>query len=89
MFTYKARKILDQNSGWWVVTYPEFIGRILSFLLFEVYDNLHISAISPDTCRLARDLILEPILGSMANVTEEMRIIGFFEATRFDTLPER
>lgn len=52
---------LRQDSyGWWVVAYSEFIRRILPFLLFEAYDNFRIWAISPDECRLARYLNLEP-----------------------------
>lgn len=89
VFSYKAEELKDPASGWWVVAYTEFVFRVVAFLLFEAYDNCKIWAVSPDLCRLAREVNLEPALGSMGNVNEALRIIGVIENTRFESLPER
>lgn len=44
---------------------------------------------SPYTYRLARDLNLEAVLGTMENVNEAMRILVLVSSTRFDTFPVR
>lgn len=89
VFTYKAEELRDSTSGEWVVAYTEFAVRTLAFLLFEARNNLRLWAVSHDTCRLARELELEPTLGSMGNVTELNRIIRVVEKTRFDMFSER
>lgn len=68
MFTYKEEEFRIENSGWWVVAYSKFVARKLAFSFFEPYENLCVWAVSRDTSRLARDLNLEPIPGSMENV---------------------
>lgn len=87
--TYKAEELPDENSGWWVEAYTEFIARTLTFLLLDAYDHLHTWVVSRDKCRLARELNLEPISWSMNNVTKAMHIVGVVENTRFDTFTER
>lgn len=69
-----------------MVAYTESVSRTMIFLLFDDYDSLRLWAVSPDTCRLAQKLNLEPVRGTMENVTESMHIIEVVANTRFDTL---
>lgn len=86
VFPYKAEELQDENSGWWVVTYTEFIARTIASILFDVYDSLRLRAVSLDKCRLARDLNLKPVLGTMDNVNEAMRTLDVAGNTSFDTI---
>lgn len=67
----------------------EFVVWNLSFLLFDGLENLRIWALSSENCRLAQEPTLEPILGSIENVTAVDRILHVVEETGFDTMPER
>lgn len=86
LFTYKAKEFRDENLAWLVVTCTEFVARKLHLIFFEAQDNLRMWVVSGDNCRLARDLNLEPILGSMENVTEALRILEVVENTRFEKM---
>lgn len=89
VYTYKAEEFMDPNSGWWVVAYTELVLCVISFLLYEAYENVRISAVSPDLIRLTRDLDLETPLGSIQNAAEALWILTVIKSTLFDSLPER
>lgn len=69
--------------------YTKFIRHSLSFILFETYGNICIRALSSDALRVERDVNLEPIIGSMSNVTEAIQINKVGEETRPYTSKER
>lgn len=89
VFTYKAKELMDSESGWWVVAYTEFVLRVAAYLLFDAYDNIRLWAVSPDLLRCVKDLDLEGPLGSAANAKEARLIFSVVEATRFEKDPER
>lgn len=61
----------------------------MAFLFFHDYYSLRLWDVSPDKLRLVRELNFNPVLRTMANVTEEIRILDVVANTRFDTIPIR
>lgn len=77
----------DENSGWWVPVFTEFICKTATFILQEVYDNYRLWALSADSIRCLRELDLSTVLGHQDNVDELHRLLDVIESTNFAELP--
>lgn len=42
VFTYKRFKLMDTDSGWWVVAYKKCAAKTATFILYEVYDQFRL-----------------------------------------------
>lgn len=87
VFSYKMRELHDPNSGYWVVAYTEMVIKTAAFLLFEVYDNFRLWALSPHTIEFIRTLDLDSALGSRSNATEILRLCTVIENKDYTRLP--
>lgn len=83
----KNFRMITQVGGWWIIT-SLWLERWLSSCLRHT-ETSECGRLVVTLVFLARKLYLEPILGSMDNVTKALSIIEVVENTRFDTLSER
>lgn len=64
LFRYYARELQDTQSGGWRISYKEFGACLEMYIIFEVYDNYRMLAMTTDIIRDIRGLDLERVLGS-------------------------
>ena len=77
---------MDAQSGWWVVAYTEFAGKVPAFILDEAWDNCRLWTLSGDMLRLIYNLDLQVVLGDEANAEECRRLLTAVSYTHL-TLP--
>lgn len=87
IFSYRARQLMDPQSGWWVVAYTEFAVKTAAFILMEVYDNFRLWSLSPDMIGAIRSLDLTRALGCVENVRECLALLDVIEGTNYEALP--
>lgn len=81
VFSYYARDLLNLNSGYWRIAYTTFAACVAAYILFEVYDNYRLWALSRDLLRDIRKLDLVRVFGWEANFDELRRLLEVIEAT--------
>lgn len=64
VFTYKSVELLDADTGWWVVAYTDFAANVAAFILYELYDQIRIWALSTTMVRYIRALDLMAVFGN-------------------------
>lgn len=76
------------NSGWWTVFYTEHVARVAAFLLWDLYDNYRVWALSPRVIALIRSLDLTYVLGGRQNFEEVLAILDLIERTEWSEVDE-
>ena len=69
----------DVTSGWWIVTYSEYVARMGVFALQEVYETQRIWRFSKRVCRYMRQLDLSLVSGSRAKYDELLKYVALIE----------
>ena len=78
----------SSESGWWTIFYTEHIARVAAFLLWDLYDNYRVWALSPRVIGFIRSLDLTYVLGGRQNYEEVLAIVDLIERTEWSEVDE-
>ena len=70
VFSYKMSALMHRDFGYWVVALTEQVCKVAAYVLFDVYDSLRLSWVSPTLIAAMKALDLSFVLGIQANVDE-------------------
>lgn len=73
IFSYKSCELKHQDSGWWVVAYTQMAAKSAAFILFDVYDQFSLWALSPHMIEHIRAFDLQAVLGNRQNANESLK----------------